>query len=246
MHLFIRNTLIFILLLSTRSAMAQIVEQVHIKKTEADIQLDGIIDEDFWFQSAASKDFFQYFPANGNAPTYPTELYFSFTEENLYVGIKCHSRDDQYIVPSLRRDYQAGGSDNITIMFDTFNDGANCIFFGTNPEGVVREGTISNGGIEFSDFSAAWDNKWKSKSHKGEKFWSAELVIPFSSLRFKADSKKWRVGAYRFDSQTNEISTIMDVPNNQGITNLAFMKDLVWEEPIVCLLYTSPSPRDRG
>ncbi len=228
----IRLTLSCLLLLSTCIVLAQTAEQIHVKKTQVDIQLDGIIDEDFWFESGISKDFFQYFPDNGKAPTYPTELYFSFTEENLYVGIKCHSRDDDYIVPSLRRDYQAGGSDNITIMFDTFNDGANCIFFGTNPEGIVREGTISNGGTEGSDFSTAWDNKWKSKSYKGEKFWSSEFVIPFSSLRFKADSKKWRVGAYRFDSQTNEISTIMDVPNNQGITNLAFMKDLVWEEPI--------------
>jgi len=223
---------IFFLLLTSWSAKAQNVDEVHINKTQAEIKLDGIIDEDFWFETAASKDFYQYFPDNGKAPTYPTELYFSRTEEYLYVGIKCHSRDSEYIVPSLRRDYQAGGSDNITIMFDTFNDGANCIFFGINPEGVAREGTIANGGIEFSDFSAAWDNKWKSKAHKGEKFWSAELKIPFTSLRFKADSKSWRVGAYRFDSQTNEISTIMDVPNNQGITNLAFMKDLIWEEPI--------------
>jgi len=214
------------------SLAAQESDSIYIQKTQSSLVLDGVIDEAFWFQETPVKNFNQYFPDNGKTATLQTELYFSYDEDNFLVAVKCFSQSDDYVVPSLKRDYQAGGSDNITFMFDTFNDGSNALFFGINPEGVLREGTISNGGSRGSDFSTAWDNKWKGKTHKGDKFWSAELVIPFSTLRFKSDSRTWRVGAYRFDSQNNEISTIIEVPNNQGITNLAFMKYMVWEEPI--------------
>ena len=214
----------------TLSSQSQ--DSIYIKKTPLSITLDGQLQEAFWEDGYSAKNFYQYFPDNGKKPSHPTELYFSFTDDFLYVGIKCFSAHNDYVVPSLRRDWQAGGSDNITVMFDTFNDGQNAFIFGINPEGVLREGTISNGGTEFSDFSVAWDNKWKAEIYKGEKFWSAEMVIPFSTLRFKVDSKTWRVGAYRFDSQTNEILTMLNNPNNQGITNLAFMKHMVWKDPI--------------
>jgi len=223
---------ICISLLFTISVLAQESDSLYIQKTQNSLVLDGVIDEAFWFQQAPSKNFYQYFPDNGKTATLQSEMYFSYDEDNFLVAVKCYSKSNDYVVPSLKRDYQAGGSDSFTWMFDTFNDGSNALFFGVNPEGVLREGTIANGGSEGSDFSTAWDNKWKGKTHRGDKYWSAELVIPFSTLRFKSDSRTWRVGAYRFDSQTNEISTIIEVPNNQGITNLAFMKYMVWEEPI--------------
>ena len=212
---------------------AQISDSIYIKKTHLDINLDGRLQEVFWQDECSTKNFYQYFPDNGKQATLQSEMYFAFTDEDLYVAIKCHSKQgEDYVVPSLRRDWQAGGSDNFTVMFDTFNDGQNAFIFGVNPAGVLREGTISNGGTEFSDFSTAWDNKWKAIVHQGDGYWSAEMLIPFSTLRFKTDSKTWRVGAYRFDSQTNEISTLLNNPNNQGITNLAFMKDMVWLDPI--------------
>ena len=211
---------------------AQSTDSIYIKKTHLDITLDGRLKEVFWQDECSTKNFYQYFPDNGKVPTYDSEMYFAFTDDHLYVGIKCYSKNGDYVVPSLRRDWQAGGSDNFTVIFDTFNDGQNSFIFGVNPAGVLREGTISNGGTEGSDFSVAWDNKWKAAVYQGEQFWSAEMRIPFSTLRFKADSRTWRVGAYRFDSQTNEISTLLNNPNNQGITNLAFMKDMVWLDPI--------------
>jgi len=232
-----RNTprstyLIFLFCAAVHLLSAQANDSIYIKKTQLDITLDGRLQEVFWQDEYSTKDFYQYFPENGGRPTYKSEMYFAFTDNHLYVGIKCYSRDDDYVVPSLRRDWQAGGSDNFTVMFDTFNDGQNSLIFGINPAGVLREGTISNGGAEGSDFSVAWDNKWKAVAYQGDQFWSAEMRIPFSTLRFNTEARTWRVGAYRFDSQTNEISTMLDNPNNQGITNLAFMKDMIWLDPI--------------
>ena len=68
-----------------------------------------------------------------------------FDSKYLYVGIKVNALDNDFIIPSLRRDFSAGGNDSMTLIFDTFNDGTNVIF-GSNPAGVQREMLLSNGG----------------------------------------------------------------------------------------------------
>ena len=60
-----------------------------------------------------------------------------FDEDKLYIGAKCYAPGTEYIVPSLKRDYRAGGNDNITFMFDPFNDGANA--FGSTSRSKMTE-----------------------------------------------------------------------------------------------------------
>ena len=136
------------------------------------------------------------------------------------------------MVPSLRRDFRAGGSDNLTFVFDTFNDQTNAFFFGANPAGVLREGLISNGGSGREDFSESWDNKWEGESKIHDGYWACELAIPFKTIRYQEGAMKWRFNAYRFDTQINERSSWIRIPQNQFLTNLAFMGDLNWEEPL--------------
>ena len=87
-----------------------------------------------------------------------------FDDENLYVGIKVYASGKDYVTPSLRRDFRAGGNDNITLMFDTFNDGTNAFLFGSNPYGVLREMLLSGGGTDVRGFNGAWDVKWAGES----------------------------------------------------------------------------------
>ena len=163
---------------------------------------------------------------------YQTEIFFAFDDETFYVAAKCYSNNSQYVVPSLRRDFRAGGSDNLTFVFDTFNDQTNAFFFGANPAGVLREGLISNGGSGREDFSESWDNKWEGESKIHDGYWACELAIPFKTIRYQEGAMKWRFNAYRFDTQINERSSWIRIPQNQFLTNLAFMGDLNWEEPL--------------
>ena len=193
-------------------------------------EIDGRLDEPEWFNQSPAKDFTQYFPTDTTLAKAKTELYLMSDEENLYVGIKCLSNGNDWIVPSLRRDYRAGGNDNITLVFDSFNDKTNALFFGINPEGVIREGLVSNGGSGRRDFSESWDNKWFGKSHKFDGGYSAELVIPFSTLRYKSGNSKWGLLSYRFDTQENEWSTWPGVPQNQILYNLSHVGEMNWEQ----------------
>ena len=190
------------------------------------------MDEAVWQNAKAATDFWQYFPSDSVRAEHETEIYFLFDDKFLYVGAKCYAAGDQYIVPSLKRDFRAGANDNLSLLFDPFNDGTNAFLFGINPLGVRREALISEGGGTLDGFSTAWDNKWDGTAAIGDGYWSCELAIPFKTLRFNEGSQQWRFNSYRFDTQSNEQTTWVRIPRNQWIFNLAFMGDMIWEEPL--------------
>jgi hypothetical protein len=143
-----------------------------------------------------------------------------------------HAASNDFVIPSLRRDFRAGGSDNITLMFDTFNDATNAFLFGTNPEGVKREMLLSGGGTEIRGFNMAWDTKWRSETIKHDNHYTVEWIIPFSAFKYREGETKWRFNSYHFDTQDNETNTWINIPQNQFIFNLAFMGDMIFEKPL--------------
>ena len=231
-----RLLIVLLLLLSVSISWSQTdifqKKSFTVGTTNEDIQIDGVLDEGVWSKLTPAKDFVQYFPSDSIPAKAQTEIYMCTDQKNLYIGIKCYAAGNDWIVNSLRRDYRAGGADNITLLFDTFDDGTNALYFGINPEGVRREGIISNGGNVLRDFSTSWDNKWKGEAQKYDGYYTAELEIPFSTLRYPTPSKKWGFSCYRFDSQSNEISTHSRVPRNQIVFTLAYPAEMIWEEEL--------------
>ncbi len=200
---------------------------IHPLKTS--VVIDGNLSAGEWTEQNGATDFFQYFPTDTSKANYDTEIYFQYDENNLYVGIRCYSQGNDYVLNSLKRDYRAWGNDNLTLVFDTFKDGTNAFVFGITPYGVRREALISGGGNEREDFSSSWDNKWIGESKMHDGYWTAELSIPFKSIRFDQDTKVWGFNSYRFDLQSNERSTWVQIPQNQMIMNLGFTGDLIWK-----------------
>lgn len=190
------------------------------------ITLDGRLDEAAWQASKPANNFWETFPSDSIRTADQTEIYFAYDDKNLYVAAKCFVRGTDFVIPSLRRDYSAGGNDNITFLFNPFKDKTNAIVFGMNPYGVTREALIFNGGENGDDFRDEWDNKWRGESYIGDGFWSTELIIPFVSLRFPDGDPRWYFNSYRFDTQSNTRSTWHRIPQNQIIMSLAYMGTL--------------------
>lgn len=205
---------------------------MHVKYISETITLDGNLDESSWNEAQPATDFWNYFPNDSLQAKQQPEIKMLFDDTNLYVGIKVNAPGNDFIVPSLRRDFRAGGSDNITLLFDTFNDGTNAFIFGTNPEGVQREMLLSGGGKELRGFTMAWDTKWKSKTVIHENSYIIEWIIPLSAFKYREGETKWRFNSYHFDTQDNENNTWINIPQNQFIFNLAFMGDMIFEKPL--------------
>ena len=193
------------------------------------ITLDGKLDELEWQNGEPARDFWETFPTDRQRSTYPTEIYFGYDDQNFYVAALCRTPGNTYIIPSLRRDYRAGGNDNITFVLNPFRDKTNAIVFGMNPYGVTREALIYNGGESTDDFREEWDNKWRGESYIGDGYWSCEMIIPFSSLRFPSGAAEWFFNSYRMDTQSNTRSTWHRIPQNQTIMSLAYMGSLRFE-----------------
>jgi hypothetical protein len=139
----------------------------------------------------------------------------------------------KYVSTSLRRDFRGEQNDGISFVFDTFNDLTNAFQFGVNPYGVQREALLANGGSRAEDLNLAWDNKWYSEAKIMENHWQVEVIIPLSTIRFKEGAQNWNVNFYRIDSHTGERSTWAPIPRNIPIITTAFLRKMIFEEPLM-------------
>lgn len=204
----------------------------NVKQTQEKFVIDGVLDETAWESAESIGDFQQYFPADNVLAEYQTDIRMLVDKETLYVGIKVYTPGNDYVISSLERDFRATGNDNISLIFDTFNDGNNAFLFGINPLGVRREVLISGGGQDLSGFTPSWDVKWKGESKIYDGYYTAEMAIPLTSFKFAEGETKWRFQSYRFDMQSNERSNWFRIPQNQSVINLAFMGDMYFEKPL--------------
>lgn len=206
------------------------LEGLYLRRADSPIVIDGIPDETAWLTGSPANGFWETFPSDTSRCAWRTEVYMTYDDDHLYIGARCYSPGQNYIIPSLRRDYSAGGNDNLTFLLDPFQDRTSAFVFGMNPLGVMREAFISNGGRSNDDWLDQWDNRWRGQSAIFPDHWSCELAIPFSSLRFPEGRRDWYFNSYRFDTQSNTRSTWQPIPQNQMIMNLAYMGNMQWEE----------------
>jgi hypothetical protein len=226
-----KKTLFLLFVFSSLLSTAQ-NKQFRVSYISKPINVDAVLDEAVWADSDPATDFWQYFPSDSILAVNQTDIRMLYNDSKLYIGIKIYADGNDYVIPSLRRDFSAGGSDNITLLFDTFNDGVNAYMFGSNPEGVLREALVSGGGNELRGFNSSWDTKWKGESKKYDGYYICEWEIPLTAFKFRAGETKWRFNAYMFDTQGNERSTWTNIPRNQYIFNLAYMGDMIFEKPL--------------
>ncbi len=203
-----------------------------IYKTSVKIVLDGVLDEEAWGKAEMMDGLMQQFPYDTSASRLRTEYRITYDEHFLYIGaIAYDNKPGEYVVTSLRRDFRGAGLDNLNIILDPFQDVTSGFFFGLNPEGVQREGLISNGYLRGDDLDLSWDNKWYGETRIYDDHWIAEFAIPFKTLRFKSGSKKWNVKLYRSDSKENERSVWPWTPMNFEVGSLNFTGEMIWDEP---------------
>ncbi|MET1260935.1 DUF5916 domain-containing protein [Flagellimonas sp. DF-77] len=201
-----------------------------VKHIQDAITIDGRLDEAIWLQAESAQDFHQYFPSDSVMAEQQTNIKMLYDDTTLYVGIKGNAAGREFITQSLQRDFRGGGIDQISLVFDTFNDGTLAFLFGMNPFGVRREALISGGGTARNGFTTSWDVKWRGESTINDDHFIMEMAIPLTSFKFKEGETKWRFNSYRLDMQTNERTTWMQIPQNQFIFGLAFMGDMIFEK----------------
>jgi len=185
--------------------------EVSAVETLTPITLDGALDEEVWRAAAPAGSFVQAEPQEGQPATEPTDVRLAFDRDALYIGVICHDREASgLIINDIRKDFVAGDQDSFEVILDTFADRRNGFVFVTNAVGAKSDAQIVNEG---RDVNTSWDAVWTVATRITGDGWSAELRIPFKTLRFQRGSDRiWGVNFSRRIRRKNEIDYWSPVP----------------------------------
>ena len=179
-------------------------------ETRAPINLDGSLDEAAWRDAPPAGGFVQAEPHEGEPATESTEVRIVFDAEALYIGVRCQTTPGEVIVNDIRKDFTPGEQDSFEVILDTFADRRNGFVFVINAAGAKSDTQIANEG---RDVNPSWDAVWAVATKIGEREWSAEIRIPFKTLRFDAgEGRTWGVNFSRRIRRKNEIDYWSPVP----------------------------------
>ena len=180
--------------------------------TEAEITIDGEINEPAWQTAQPATDFIQRAPAEGQPASRPSVVRLLYDKENLYVGAYLYdARPDLIVVNDITRDSGAGRQDSFGVVLDTFRDRRNGYNLSISPLGSMRDTQFFNEG---QDVNRNWDVVWHVETRIQEDGWTAEYAIPFKSLRFSRDEDQvWGVQFYRSIRRINESDSWMPIPS---------------------------------
>ncbi|HUQ68141.1 MAG TPA: DUF5916 domain-containing protein [Planctomycetaceae bacterium] len=169
--------------------------RVTVVRTAQPPLINGRLDDEVWRTSAARLDtFVQERPVEGAPATERTEVLLAYDSERLYIGIYAHYADASAIRANRVDRDKTEEDDIVTITFDPFLDQQLGYSFSVNGYGVQGDSVIKPqagpGGNSAASNGATGDVTWNalfsSSGQLVDDGWTAEMAIPFKSLRYPA------------------------------------------------------------
>lgn len=149
--------------------------------------IDGRLTDDVWRTATMITELVQQSPLDGAPATEETEIYLAYDRDHLYFGFYLHYSDPSLMRANRVDRDRAAQDDLMTIYFDTFMDQQRVYDFDINAYNVQGDGVINGanqrgGPIPFADRS--WDALFDSGAQIVEDGYTAEMAIPFKSVRY--------------------------------------------------------------
>ncbi len=168
--------------------------------------IDGLLDDDAWSSAARLSTFVQTTPVEGAAATEPTDVYLAYDRESLYVGIRARYADTGLMRANRADRDQIAEDDTVSLYFDPFRDQQRAFQFTVNGFGVQGDALMNSTGLRnrsqrraigargpsgaspsgIPDGDISWDALFSSAGTLSDDGWTAEMAIPFRSLRYPA------------------------------------------------------------
>ncbi len=197
-HFFIFTIVLSMLLLCHPQAFSQErTKTIHVSRLEVPPKIDGLIEDGCWQNIQPVSGFFQYDPFNGEKASEETLVWAGYDQKKIYFAFLMKDTIPEKIWAELtpRNDYE--NNDSITVILDTYNDKRTSIEFAVNPRGVQKNSV---------------ETIWESDAVIRGDGWTAEIAIPFKSLRFSpAENQVWGINFERYIHRLNETDYWTDV-----------------------------------
>ena len=178
-------------------------------------KLDGQLDDAIWSTATKITSFVQERPIEAAPASEATEVYLAYDSKQIYIGIHAHYTDTSIIRANRSDRDQISRDDIVTVFFDPFLDHQRGYGFSVNAFGVQGDSLLSGGGgggqgggpggggpggggpgggggggggggRRGGPGDPSWDALFYSAGRLVDDGWTAELAIPFKSLRYPA------------------------------------------------------------
>jgi hypothetical protein len=189
---------------------------------DAAIRIDGRVDEPTWRRVPLMPRLVQTSPRYGAAPTHETEVRVAYGDRGLYVAFVCHDDGADVRGAYARRD-EIPPSDTVGLDIDPNHDHTHGYTFVVNASGAQADAQMSRDDAQ----EWSWDGVWKAAARRHGRGWSAEMFIPWSTLRFDArDRYTFGINVARNINKEEEV--LMLAPPPQGLPGrLSYAHDYV-------------------
>lgn len=195
-------------------------------RLEAEIRVDGVLDEAVWQEAAVLDGFTQYLPADGRPAEQPTEIRVWYAPTAIYFGIRATAPPGSVRATLADRD-KISADDYVLLLLDTFDDRQQAFVIGVNPlgvqfDGVLRDaaqqaGMMGTGGGRAYTIDASPDYVFQSKGRVTPTGFEVEVAVPFKSLRYQAaPTQRWGFNALRRVQATGFEDTWAPVAQRQA------------------------------
>ena len=218
------------MLLAIDKAIAQASltdRSITVHRSASKIVIDGELNEADWQGSAIADSFINKWPTDTGKAKLQTEIKIIYDGQLIYFGIKARLDDKAPVIQSLKRDVNPYYSDGVSIVIDPSGEHTSGYTFGINAANAQMEGIVQVNSASFE-----WDAKWYSQTKIFRTYWTAELAIPFKSLRFPENLDHWGINFIRNDMTNNCFSTWNQVPIQFFGANLNCLGKITFHEEL--------------
>jgi hypothetical protein len=194
-----------------------------------DVRIDGVLDEASWRLAPVVAAFRQIEPVQGSDPLLRTEVRILHDEDNLYFGIEViDPRGPAGLrVPEMRRNFDYFENDLVGVTLDGFGDGRTAMAFQVNPHGALRDLLVREGHL----FDREWQGVWEARTRIHAGGWTAEIRIPWSTLRYDLDAEAWGMMLVRRSRALNEEVGWPEWPRQNNAYTMRYAGRLLGLEP---------------
>jgi Domain of unknown function (DUF5916) len=181
---------------------------VHPPRLDAELTVDGALDEPAWARAAMLTGFSQFTPVDGVPAADSTEILIWYSPNAIHFGVRAFEAHGAVHATLADRD-KIAADDYVQILLGTFDDGRQASVFAVNPFGVQSDGVlVETGATSGNGFNNAVvkretadlnpDFVFDSKGRLTEYGYEVEVRIPFKSLRFQpAQEQRWGINVTR-------------------------------------------------
>jgi hypothetical protein len=189
------------LLVQTAAAQRPVERVPRVRTIQTNIRLDGILDEADWALADSIWEFRQKEPVENGDPSERTVVRLLATPDGLAVGWWLYDRNPAGIVRTqLRRDAVLRSDDYVSMVIDGLSDQRSAFYFRTNANGSMWDGEH----VTFDSGNEEWDGVWDVRTQINADGWTAEMLIPWATLRYPQDVTSMGMNFRRFLPRTNE------------------------------------------